>query len=538
LVTLPSGKQPIGYKWVYKIKYKADGSIDRYKARLVAKGYTQQEGVDFLNTFAPVVKITTIRLMLALAALSQWHIHQLDINNAFLHGDLSEEVYMALPPGFSSPDPSLVCKLDKSLYGLKQASRQWNAKLTAFLLSVGFIQSRSDYSLFFKHHDQLFIALLVYVDDVLVISNQLDAISAIKTQLHQAFQIKDLGELHYFLGFEVHRTSDGIALFQKKYAVDLLQAHGYLGCKPVQTPLDCKQKFSIGDSDFFYDPSLYRSLVGKLLYLTHTRPDISFAVQQLSQFLATPTVSQMQAVYRIFRYLKGSLDKGLFFPSDNSFAFQVYADSDWGGCLDSRRSVTGYCIYIGHALVSWKSKKQSVVSRSSAEAEYRALAQSTCELQWILHLFHELQISVPLPVPLFCDNRSAVYLVENPVFHERTKHIELGCHFIRDQFQARCIKPLPIPSASQLADLFTKALPPASFHLLLSHLGLLPVSGLRGDVEESPHYQQAEAAEAKTDNQEVEAAYLHFTPYYQEGSTEEVQALHPRTKTITHIDSG
>ena len=307
----------------------------------------------------------------------------MDINNAFLHGDLEEEVYMDVPPSYECKDSATVCKLDKSIYGLKQASRQWNAKLIAALLNMDFKQSKSDYSLFIKQTANSFIALLVYVDDVILASNDMTEIKQVKDSLHRQFTIKDLGELQYFLGLEVARTSNGICLNQRKYAVDLLREEQFLHCKPVSTPIDPSVKLMANDSPCLTDHSDYRRLIGKLLYLTLTRPDISYAVQQLSQFVNQPTELHLKAAHRLLRYIKKAPSQGLFFAADNPLELKGYSDSDWAGCQDTRRSVTGFCLFLGNSLVSWRSKKQPTVSRSSSEAEYRALAITACEVQWL-----------------------------------------------------------------------------------------------------------------------------------------------------------
>lgn len=275
---LPKGKKPIGCKWIFKIKYNSDGTIERHKARLVAKGYTQLEGIDFIDTFSPVAKLTTVRLLLAIAATKNWYLHQLDVDNAFLHGSLDEEVYMDPPPGLQIPKSGQVCKLTKSLYGLKQASRQWFAKLSSFLTSIGFIQSQSDHSLFTKNNLSSFTILLVYVDDVILAGNSITEIEKVKNSLHKAFRIKDLGSLKYFLGFEVARSSKGIHLCQRKYALDILSKTGMLDCKPSQSPLMTNTKVLFEKADPIKDPNSYRRLIGKLLYLTNSRPDICCSV--------------------------------------------------------------------------------------------------------------------------------------------------------------------------------------------------------------------------------------------------------------------
>jgi hypothetical protein len=434
-VDLPDNVKPIGNKWVYKVKHKADGSIERYKARLVAKGYNQIEGLDFFDTFSPVAKITTVRTLIALASVKSWHLHQMDVNNAFLHGDLQENVYMTVPPGVTSPKPNQVCKLLKSLYGLKQASRKWYEKLTGLLLSQGYQQSNSDYSLFTLSQNNSFTALLVYVDDIILAGDSLDEFARIKKVMDEEFKIKDLGKLKYFLGIEVAHSKSGISICQRKYCLNLLKDTGLLGSKPISTPLDTSVKLYQDNSAAYEDIQGYRRLVGKLLYLTTTRPDIAFVTQQLSQFLSTPTMTHYDTACRVVRYLKGSPGRGLFFPRSSIIQLLGFADADWANCVDTRRSTSGYCFFLGTSLISWRAKKQSTVSRSSSEAEYRSLSFAACELQWLIYLLQDLHITCVKPAVLYCDNQSAVHIASNPVFHERTKLLEIDCHFVRDKVQ-------------------------------------------------------------------------------------------------------
>jgi len=392
ITSLPENKVSIGCKWIYKTKYRADGVVDRYKVRLAAKGYTQMEGLDYLDTFSPVAKLTTVRLLLSLAAVNKWHLKQLDVNNAFLHGDLNEEVYMDLPPGISSTNPKQVCKLHKSLYGLKQASRQWYDKLSTFLISHQFKQANVDHSLFIKTVGSNFTALLVYVDDIILTGNDIEEINRITSMLVQCFKIKNLGDLTYFLSIEVARSSKGIYLCQRKYALDLLHEAGMLASAPVSTPMNFSKRITTTDETPLANPTPYRRLVGRLIYLTNTRPDITHAVHQLSQHVAAPTHTHHQASLRVLRYLKSNLGQGILLAADSEIKLKGFSDADWAGCPDTRRSVTGYIVYLGHSPVAWRSKKQNTVFRSSSEAEYRALASTTCELQWILYLLNDLRI--------------------------------------------------------------------------------------------------------------------------------------------------
>ncbi|XP_072087345.1 retrovirus-related Pol polyprotein from transposon RE1 [Arachis hypogaea] len=472
LTSLPPGKKAIGNKWVFKVKYNPDGSIERYKARLVAKGFTQVPGIDYRDTFSPVMKLGSLRVVLAVAAAKGWFLKQIDVNTAFLHGDLDEEVYMKPPQGLDVK-AGQVCKLEKSLYGLKQASRQWNTKLKSVLVELGFVQSKADYSLFTKQTESGFTALLVYVDDLILAGNNLGEINAVKTVLDDRFKIKDIGDLKFFIGMEVARSKEGILLNQRKYAMDILKDAGFENCKPASTPMDYSTKLSKTEGVPLSDSTEYRKLVGKLLYLTNTRPDISFAIGKLSQYLDHPTTSHLSAVHRILRYIKASPATGIMFSATSDLCATGFADSDWAACPDSRRSVTAYCFYIGTALVSWKSKKQVTVACSSAEAEYRALAAATKEAIWLSFILKDLGMPLTKPISTYCDSQSAIHIASNPVFHERTKHIEADCHIVRDKFQEGLIHLLPISTTEQVADILTKPLPPSMFSTLFGKLGLV-----------------------------------------------------------------
>ncbi|GAU49938.1 hypothetical protein TSUD_290950 [Trifolium subterraneum] len=395
IVDLPSNVRPIGCRWVYKIKHNSDGSVERYKARLVAKGYTQIEGIDFFDTFSPVAKLTTVRLLLALASIKGWFLHQLDVNNAFLHGDLQEDVYMVVPEGVPCVKPNQACKLLKSLYGLKQASRKWYEKLTSLLVREGYTQSTADYSLFTLNREGQFTALLIYVDDIILSGTSMTEIERIKTILDCNIKIKDLGIVKYFLGLEVAHSKTGISISQRKYCIDLLKDFGLLASKPASTPLDPSVKLHNDDGKPFEDIGLYRRLTGKLLYLTNTRPDITYATQQLSQFLHKPTMTHYKAACRVIRYLKHNPGRGLLFQRNADIQILGYSDADWAA--------------------------------------------------------------------------------SNPLFHERTKHIEIDCHLVREKVQEGMLRLLPIATQDQLTDCFTKALSASKFHQFMIKLGLLDI---------------------------------------------------------------
>ncbi|KAL0390458.1 UNVERIFIED_CONTAM: Retrovirus-related Pol polyprotein from transposon RE2 [Sesamum calycinum] len=385
------------------------------------------------TSFSPVAKTVTVRLFIAIATARHWPILQLDVNNAFLHGHLDEEVYMVPPEGYAKARDGLVCCLKRSLYGLKQASRQWNIELTSKLEAFGFKQSSHDHCLFTMRTDSSFLALIVYVDDVLLTGDSLDSLSSVKHYLDDLFTIKDLGHAKFFLGLELARSTHGTFITQKKYLMDIVRDCHLEEAKPAATPLPVGIKFDASTGPALPSPDRYRS-----------------------QFLQHPREPHWDAALHLVRYLKGSSTLGLFFGTDSPLTLSAFSDSDWASCLDTRRSVTGYCVFLGGSLVSWKTKKQATVSRSSAEAEYRSMASTVCELLWISYILGDFGITVVSPIPFHCDNKAAIHITENPVFHERTKHLDIDCHIVRDRFKSGFILPQHVSTQHQVADLFTK----------------------------------------------------------------------------------
>jgi hypothetical protein len=444
----------------------------------VARGCSQQSRVDYGETFSPVIKPTTIRTVLSIATSSSWPIHQLDVKNAFLHGNLSETVYCAQPSGFVDPSkPNHVYKLNKSLYGLKQAPRTWFLRFKSFLLSIGFHASKADSSLFIFHTPTATAYILLYVDDIILTASSTSLLQHIIANLRHEFAMTDLGPLSHFLGIHVTPTSSGIFLSQEQYIHDLLDRANMIHCNPCTTPVDTKPKVSSALGKPVGNATEFRSLAGALQYLTITRPDISYAVQQICLFMHDPKEPHLQLLKRVLRYLQGTITHGLSITKSSSSDIIAYSDADWAGCPDTRRSTSSYCVYLGNNLVACSSKRQHTVSRSSAEAEYRAIANAVAETCWLRQLLKELRRPPARATLVFCDNVSAQYLACNPVQHQRTKHAEIDLHFVRDKVAIGEVKVLHVPSESQFGDIFTKGLPRTLHEDFRCSLNFLPRPG-------------------------------------------------------------
>ncbi|BBH08684.1 ABC-2 type transporter family protein [Prunus dulcis] len=466
------GKKTIRCRWVFTIKHNADRSIERYKARLVAKGYTQTYGIDYEETFAPVAKLNTVRVLLSLAANLDWPLHQFDVKNAFLHGELTEEVYMDIPPGYNTTQTGTVCRLRKALYGLKQSPRAWFGRFTMAMKNNGFKQCNSDHTLFLKHRKGKVTALIIYVDDMIITGNDKQEISQLQDYLATEFEMKDLGGLKYFLGIEVARSQQGIFLSQRKYVLDLLTDTGMLDCKPADTPIVQNHHLGEYPDQVLTNKERYQRLVGRLIYLSHTRPDIAYAVSVVSQFMHSPSEDHMNAVLRILRYLKSAPGKGLMFSKHGHLNIDGYSDADWAGNVTDRKSTSGYFTFVGGNLVTWRSKKQNVVALSSAEAEFRGMTKGICELLWLRKLLTELGYKPTSTMNLFCDNKAAIAIAQNPVQHDRTKHVEVDRHFIKQKLEAKVFQFPFVKSEDQLADILTKAISSKAFHNSLDQLGI------------------------------------------------------------------
>jgi hypothetical protein len=399
----------------------------------------------------------------------------LDVQNAFLYGDLREEVYMEQPPGFVAQGESgrsQVCRLKKAIYGLKQSPRAWFAKLSTVLSSLGFTKCAVDSSVFLRRTAKGIVILAAYVDDILLTGDDTDGIRDMGTALRRSFSLRDMGRPKYFLGIEFSYAQDRIALSQRKYVLDILKETGMLGCKPASTPVEPNPQFWDSNSPLIEDITRYRRLVGKLIHLTVTRPDISFAVGLLSQFMQQPRQVHWQGILRVLAYIKRHPGKGLIYARHSRLDLIAYSDASYAGDRGDRKSTDGFCTFLGGNLVTWRSKKQNVISTSSAESEYRAMANAGKEVMWIKNFLQELGVFITDPIPLFCDNQAAIYIASNEVYHERTKHIEVDCHYVRELLQKKIISIPFVRSSMQLADIFTKALNVGPFTDLCNKLGV------------------------------------------------------------------
>eukprot|EP00253_Pinus_taeda_P004608 PITA_04608 len=429
LVPLPKGHKLVRCKWVYRTKYGPDGKVDKHKARLVAKGFSQVEGIDYTETFSLVAKMNSVCLVLSLAASFKWEVHQMDVKSAFLHGDLHEEIYMEQPLGFIQKDSSLVCRLKKSLYGLKQAPRA--------------------------------------CDPILM--------NHVKSSLKKKFEMTDLGHLHYFLGLQVLQSKEGIFLSQSKYACDILCFFHMEDCKPAPSPFQSGVKLSVNCTSHEVDATLYRQLVGKLLYLTHTRPNLSFVVGLVARFMQTPHESNWKEAKRILRYVRGTVQFGIHYSAEASPLLVGFTDSDWAGDPDDRKSTARYVFTPGSGPITWACKKQVAISLYSAETEYRGVVEASKEALWLRQILSEFDFQQQHPNTLWCDNQSAIQLCKDPVQHQRNKHIELHMHFIRKLILEHVLELQYCSTDDQVADIFTKALTEAKFTKLRFMVGVQEV---------------------------------------------------------------
>lgn len=497
LVEKPQDAKIIGCRTVLRYKYNSDGTISRRKARVVAQGFSQIAGVDFTDTYAPVARLDSLRLLAAIAAKIGLKLYQLDITSAYLNGEIDKELYMKTPENFrealnliiaTENDAEILrktkrmlvdlengrntCKLNKALYGLRQAGRQWNCKLNQVLSSIGLKPTESDPCLYVDtKDDKTFV--LVYVDDLIMASDDPSRVQQLKEALSAHFQVKDLGTAKFCLGLEFEQYENEITLCQSGYIRDVLAKFNMTNCKPVATPLVVGSQLEPYDGKEGDTTELpYRELIGALMYISiGTRPDITHAVNRLSQFNSCYGRSHWEAAKRILRYLKGTIERKLVYHKDDK-ALSGFADADWGNDPVDRRSYTGYVFICSGAAVSWCSRKQRTVALSSTEAEYMSLTEAAKECIYLSSLLKELGLHSLAEIILYNDNQSAGKLARNPVFHARSKHIPIKMHFIRNALQQEQFRLEYLSTGKMVADVLTKALPKPKFEFCAIGLGL------------------------------------------------------------------
>jgi transposase InsO family protein len=474
LVKLPPDRQAIACKWVYRIKRDHIGEITKHKARLVAKGCSQIPGVDFVETFAPVMRLETLRLLLALATELGLVIHVVDVVGAYLNGTLEEIIFMMQPPEYDDGS-GRVCQLLKPLYGLKQAGRAWNDELNQTFHKMNFTRLFSDQCVYIRHTDHDLLITSVHIDDMTIFGSDQNAVAEMKVELKGHFTITDLGEAKQIVGLELERDVEAATLkiMQSQYIKRVLQKFGMTDSHPVSTPLDPNVKLVKTPETEHYDIPDYRSAIGSLMYAAvGTRPDISFAVQTLSQFMSNPGPAHWTAVKRVFRYLNGTRDFGIIYRKGGEVEPFAYSDADWGANVNDRKSISGYIFQMAGAPISWQSKKQPTVALSSMEAEYMAESLATRQIIWLRTLTAELGIPYFGPTILNVDNQGAIDYSYNAINHGRTKHIDIQHHFVREKLISNEIRIQYCATDDNLADLLTKALPKPKHEDLVKRLGM------------------------------------------------------------------
>ena len=477
LVKLPAGRKPIGCKWIFKIKHTSDGKVERYKARLVAKGYTQKPREDYDETYSPVIRYSSIRTLLAFAVQNGMIIHQMDVVTAFLNGTINEEIYMEQPPGYiKKGEKDLVCKLNRSIYGLKQSSRCWNTVFKQYIKTINFIQSIADPCIFISGEEANLTIIAVYVDDLIIITKTPEAMKKIKESLAARFKMKDLGKLHYCLGISIQYDEEKGHLWmnQRQYIQSLLERYGLAQAKTVSTPADINVKLVKNDGvSKPVNQVNYQSMVGSLLYASiATRPDIAQAVGAVSKFNSCPTEAHLTAVKQIYRYLKGTIGIYIKYERSTDNSLVGFSDADWAGDLNDRHSTTGNLFMMSGAAVDWLSKKQPVVALSTTEAEYIALCSATQETVWLNRLLTDIKAPPQKPILIKEDNQGTIAVANNPISHNRTKHIDIKFHYVREALEDNIVDLIYCPTEEMTADILTKPLARQQFETCRLKMGL------------------------------------------------------------------
>ncbi|GKB24308.1 putative ribonuclease H-like domain-containing protein [Tanacetum coccineum] len=473
LIDLPSGKKVIGTKWVFRNKRDDKSIVVKNKARLVVQGFGQEEGIDYDEVFAPVARLEVIRLFLAFASYMGFIVYQMDFKSAFLYGIIREEVYVHQPPGFvDHAHPNKVYKVIKALYGLHQAPRAWYETLSSFLLENDFKRGTIDKILFIKKNKSDIMLVQVYVDDIIFGSTKQSMCTKFEECMHKRFQMSSMGELTFFLGLQVKQQPDGIFISQNKYVVDILKKFDFWSIRTATTPIESNKPLVKDEDGVDVDVYVYKSMIGSLMYLTASRPYIMFAVCACARFQVNPKASHLNAVKIFFRYLKHQPKLGLWYPRDSPFELEAFSDSDYGGASLDRKSTTCGCQFLGRRLISWQCKKQTIVANSTTEAEYVAAANCCGQVLWIQNQMMDYGFNF-MNTKIHIDNESTICIVKNPVYHSRTKHIEIRHHFIRDCYEKRLIDVVKIHTDNNVADLLTKGFDVTRFNFLVVSIGML-----------------------------------------------------------------
>lgn len=476
LCKLPDKANVIDSKWVFKIKQlqSPDGKHSRFKARLCARGYKQQKGIDYNEVFAPTTRYDSIRVLLAVAAQNHFEMMQFDIKTAFLYGELNEELYMSPPEGLNC-EKGLVCKLKKSLYGLKQSPRCWNNKFNSFLTNFGFVQSNADKCIYKGELDGIKVLLILYVDDGIIMSTNMCVINKVLFELQKNFEIT-ISKVKYFVGLEITQNKNDGSIFisQENYIKNVVNRFGLEDANPVSTPGDPHVNLSVDNGPVLKEGEVpYRQCVGSLMFAAIvSRVDIAHSVGVVSRYLNNPTNARWNAVKRILKYLLGTANHGITYKRQVHLDLIGFSDSDYASDCKTRHSTTGYVFKICGGPITWTSKKQTSVCLSTTEAEYVAASQATKEVIWLQELLNDIGEKVNKPTILHIDNQSAIRLIRNPEYHNRTKHIDIRYHFVREKYEEGIITPTYISTTDQEADILTKALPKGNFERIHDLLGL------------------------------------------------------------------
>jgi hypothetical protein len=473
LTSLPSDAKKIGVMWIYKTKLNEKGKIENYKAILVAKGYSQQYGIDYNEVFAPIARWDTIRTILSLAACNIWSVYQLDVKSAFLHGELAENVYVDQPMGYQKRDSNNVYKLKKALYGLKQAPRAWYSKIESYFCKEGFEKCPHEHTLFVKHDENKILIVSLYVDDLIYTGNFEALFESFKCSVRKNFVMTDLEKMRYFLGVEVTQNDKRIFISQQKYAREILSRFDMKQCNIVCNPIVVGNKLSKDESGKKVDATNFKQMVGCLMHLLATRPELAYVVCLIARYMENPTEIHFATTKRILRYLKGSLQYGILYKKGElNCELEGWSDSDYAGDLDDRKSTSGYVYKLGSGAISWSSKKQAIVILSTTEAEFVTASSCACQGIWLRRILNHLCQTQKSCTKIYCDNSSSIKLSKNPIIHGRCKHIDVRYHFLRDLTKDGTIELVHCNSEDQMADIFTKPLKLESFCKLRARLGV------------------------------------------------------------------